>query len=174
MEGAIRFLQSRPEADGLLIGVIGFSMGGAVALLTAARLADIRAVVSDSAFATLGEAVATGFCSFFRIPRRPFAGFILWLGEKTLGARVDKVRPLDAITELSPRPVLLIHGTRDRVVPLSEAYLLYEAAGDGKELWTVAGAGHVEARFIAFDSYLERVDSFLKQHLAVAGEAVQL
>ena len=129
LEGAIRFLQRMPETQGLRIGVVGFSMGAAVAILAAARLPEIAAVVSDSAFATLRQAITNGFCSFTRLPKRPFVELITWLGEKSLGISVDQVRPLDAIIELSPRPVLLIHGTRDRIIPLSEAYLLYEAAG---------------------------------------------
>jgi len=174
LEGAVRHLQQRRELEGCPVGVIGFSMGGAVALLAASQMPEIAAVVSDSSFATLQEAIATGFCALLRLPRYPFASLALWFGERLVGMKAEQVRPLDAIPDLSPRPLLLIHGTEDRVVPLSEAYLLYEAAGEPKELWVVAGAGHVEARQRDLLGYLDRVDRFFRRHLAPIGEPAAL
>ncbi len=173
LEGAVRFMKGRFGMEGLPIGVIGFSMGGAVAIMAAGRLPEIEAVVADSAFATLDEALKTGFCTFCHLPREPFSRFALWFGERLVGVRAEEVRPLDAVPDLSPRPLLIVHGTQDRIVPLSEAYLLYEAAGNPKELWVVARAGHVEARLLQFDAYLEKVDGFLKSRLARIAEAAQ-
>jgi len=141
--------------------------------MAAGRLPEIEAVVADSAFATLDEALKTGFCTFCHLPREPFSRFALWFGERLVGVRAEEVRPLDAVPDLSPRPLLIVHGTQDRIVPLSEAYLLYEAAGNPKELWVVARAGHVEARLLQFDAYLEKVDGFLKSRLARIAEAAQ-
>lgn len=44
--------------------------------------------------------------------------------------------------KLSPRPLLLIHGTADEVVPVSEARLLFDAAGEPKQLALIEGADH--------------------------------
>ncbi|HPZ12337.1 MAG TPA: alpha/beta fold hydrolase [Bacillota bacterium] len=41
-----------------------------------------------------------------------------------------------------PRPLLLIHGAADELVPVSDAQLLYEAAGEPKELALVENADH--------------------------------
>lgn len=166
LEGAVRHLLSRPEVEGGRIGVLGFSMGGAVALLTAARMPEIRAVVADSSFATLKEVAAVALGSLYRLPRFPVVALALWFSERLVGVQADRIRPLDAVADLAPRPILLIHGIEDRTVPLSEAYLLYEAAGEPKELWTVAGADHVAARLIDFQGYLDRVDGFFKGQLA--------
>ncbi len=43
---------------------------------------------------------------------------------------------------IAPRPLLLIHGSADEVVPVSDAQLLYEAAGEPKELALVRDADH--------------------------------
>ena len=43
---------------------------------------------------------------------------------------------------LSPRPLLLIHGSADELVPLADAQLLFDAAGDPKKLVLVENADH--------------------------------
>ncbi len=43
---------------------------------------------------------------------------------------------------ISPRPLLLIHGTADEVVPVDEARLLFEAADEPKQLALIEGADH--------------------------------
>lgn len=43
---------------------------------------------------------------------------------------------------ISPHPLLLIHGTADEVVPPADARLLFEAAGEPKELALIKGADH--------------------------------
>ena len=43
---------------------------------------------------------------------------------------------------VAPRAMLLIHGTRDKVLPVSNARKIYEAAGQPKELKLFEDAGH--------------------------------
>lgn len=43
---------------------------------------------------------------------------------------------------IAPRPLLLIHGTADEVVPLADAQLLFRAAGEPKKMVLVEGADH--------------------------------
>ena len=44
--------------------------------------------------------------------------------------------------KIPPRPLLLVHGTEDDVVPVSEARALADAARGQAELRTITGAGH--------------------------------
>ncbi len=44
--------------------------------------------------------------------------------------------------EISPRPLLLIHGSRDEVVPVRDAEHLFACAGQPKQLEIVPGADH--------------------------------
>jgi pimeloyl-ACP methyl ester carboxylesterase len=166
LEGAVRYVLSHWTRLSDRIGVVGFSMGGAVAIMTAARMPEIRAVVSDSSFATLEDAAGETLRRLYHLPRYPVVSVALWLAERLVGCRRDEARPLDHVGRIAPRPILLIHGTEDGLVPLSQALLLYEAAGEPKQLWTVAGAGHVAARLLDFDGYVERVDRFLREALS--------
>lgn len=72
---------------------------------------------------------------------------------------------LTYIKEISPRPVLLIHGENAHSRYFSET--AYEAAAEPKELLIVPGASHVDlydkADVIPFD----RLRSFFEQHLSV-------
>lgn len=52
------------------------------------------------------------------------------------------VNPLRDVALIAPRPLLVVHGTRDDVVPYVQAYQLYEAAGRPKKLFIVPRAGH--------------------------------
>ncbi|MBV9173376.1 MAG: hypothetical protein JOZ81_25205 [Chloroflexi bacterium] len=79
-------------------------------------------------------------------------------------ATVD-LRAVLAIGRISPRPVLIIHGELDRIVPVRHARLLYLAAHTPKELWIVAGGRHEPARAIGARSYAARLRQFFDQAL---------
>ncbi len=51
--------------------------------------------------------------------------------------------PHEVIAKISPKPVLLIHGTNDQVVPYEHSAMLFEKAKAPKELWAVPQAGHM-------------------------------
>ena len=52
------------------------------------------------------------------------------------------VRPRDKISSLSPRPLLLLHGLNDHMVPADQARELYQVAGKPCELQLLKRAGH--------------------------------
>ncbi|TDA70375.1 MAG: alpha/beta hydrolase [Clostridia bacterium] len=53
---------------------------------------------------------------------------------------------LKAASRISPRPLLVIHGTADDVVPIQDAIDLGAAAGEPKELLLLPGADHQLSR----------------------------
>jgi len=71
---------------------------------------------------------------------------------------------LTYIKEISPRPILLVHGERAHSRYFSET--AYAAAAEPKELVIVPGANHVDLyddpRKIPFD----RLNAFFRKHLA--------
>ncbi len=166
LEGAVRYLAARPEVEGHGVGVLGFSMGAAVSILTAAQMPEIAVVVADSPFATFRGVLASGFRVIWGLPAFPLANLSVWFAERLVGVCADDNRPVDVIGAIAPRPILIVHGESDRLIPVSEAYLLHQAASEPKELWTVPGADHVEARLHVPSTYLDRVDTFLNRWLA--------
>jgi fermentation-respiration switch protein FrsA (DUF1100 family) len=150
------------------IGVAGLSMGAAAAIFAAAQTRRIDAVVADSSYARLDGAAE-------RLARRVGgrAGATAWRGvkrfaERFIGAPLASIAPVEAIAAISPRPVLIIHGGRDRLTDVEDALALHEACGEPKALWIVEGAGHAMTRRIGIEAYDRRVAAFFQAHLAPA------
>ncbi|NWF80773.1 MAG: alpha/beta hydrolase [Chloroflexi bacterium] len=156
---------ARDRAAGLRIGLLGYSMGAAVALLAAADAPDVAAVVADSSFSAGREVVADAVRSVLPLPPEVLVLAADELVHLRHGYRFSRVRPVDAIARLTPRPVLLIHGAADHVVPVTHAQRLYAAAGEPRELWIVDGADHCGAYFADRVTYCRRVTGFFDQYL---------
>lgn len=82
------------------------------------------------------------------------------------GYRFSQARPIDAVGQIAPRPLLIIHGAADTLVPVSHAHRLYQAAGEPRELWVVPAIEHCGAYFLDRPAYCRRVSAFLDQYLA--------
>ena len=150
------------------IGVMGNSMGGSVALLASAADRRIAAVATDGAFATASGTVALAFRAVTGLPALPFKDAVTAAAEVISRSRLASVRPLDSIGAISPRPLLLIHGAEDRLVRLADAYSLFAAAGEPKELWIVPNAGHVESFHLAAEEFTDRLDRLFRGAFAPA------
>ena len=76
-----------------------------------------------------------------------------------------KVRPLDRIEKISPRPLLLLHGKDDDLVDLSHAQRLFAAAKEPKTIQLVKRAGHrLRLNKEAMSAALEWLKQFNKSH----------
>nr|WP_308301977.1 alpha/beta hydrolase [Frankia sp. AgKG'84/4] len=53
--------------------------------------------------------------------------------------------PLEMVGAITPTPLLIVHGQRDRYFTLEHPHALAAAAGPGARLWIEAGFGHAEA-----------------------------
>ncbi|MDW8105815.1 MAG: alpha/beta hydrolase [Armatimonadota bacterium] len=146
---------------GLPILLFGSSMGGAVAIMTAARDERVGAVVTDSAYARLTEAANSwweaGFGPLLGKLCRPVKYLAMLLTRSSL----SDAEPVRDIAQIAPRPVLLIHGDRDHLVPVEHAHALYRAAGEPRALWIANGSGHVQARVDQPEQYYAQIAHFL-------------
>lgn len=137
---ALAFLAARPFVDPGRLGVFGFSMGGWAALHAAARHPSVRAA---AAVAPVGgpEMVTPGTRDFIkrlsrvlRVPSRAAlaADFI-----RSVRAR-DPALSVASFTGA----LLLVHGTKDDVVPHQVSLKLFAAARGPKKLVLADGARH--------------------------------
>jgi pimeloyl-ACP methyl ester carboxylesterase len=154
--------QRSPQAP---IGVVGYSMGAAVAILAAAREPAIAALVADSSFTAGADVVAHGVRSTLRIPPRPLVLAADEVVSRRHGYRFSQARPIDAISKIAPRPVLIIHGANDSITPASHAHALYAAAGEPRQLWVAPEVEHCGAYFADRPAYCRRVIGFFDQYL---------
>jgi fermentation-respiration switch protein FrsA (DUF1100 family) len=147
--------------------LMGFSMGAAVAIATAPHSAAVRAVVADSGFAELCT-IILNHMQKRGIPRL-LASFLtaltVWAAGRKLGCHLPDSDPLRWVNRLAPRPLLSIHGGQDLDVPVNEAYRLYKAAAEPKELWIVSKAEHRRVDQICPEEYMGRIVSFFDRWL---------
>jgi len=124
--------------DGPLV-LYGHSLGGSVAIHAAAtspHRVRIAAVIADSAFA-----------SYRGIAREKLGQlWLTWPLQWPLSWLIsDRYAALPVVGQLSPIPLLLIHGERDPVVPPHHAESLFAAAGEPRALWRIPQGGHIDA-----------------------------
>lgn len=165
LEAAINALAAR--LGPVPIGLLGYSMGGAVSISVGADDARVSAVCTDSAFADPQALVGERVRSALKVPAAVVMTPVIALLARRTGARLTDFRPLLAVGRIAPRPLLLIHGEDDALVPIRHAELLYEAAGEPKELWRLPGVGHVGAYFADRPAYVARVVRFFRSALLV-------
>ncbi|MBI3965971.1 MAG: alpha/beta fold hydrolase [Chloroflexi bacterium] len=155
------------EARGLgPVGVLGYSMGAATAIVAAAREPLIRAVVADSPFVSLRAAIHSGMrCHGYPA----LLATIIAPGLALAVAVRLRFRPGAGDPErhvrLIDRPLMLIHGAEDRYIPAHHSARLSEVHGNC-ELWLVDGAGHCGGHDCTGSEYEERVLAFFRNALA--------
>ena len=169
LEKGLNTLYLRPEADRKRIYLMGFSGGAAVSIYVAARHKEVAALVSCASPAEFRDlSTAQGLEDFLThardvgIVRSP--DFPRSMDEWKKSFKM--VRPLDWIDRIPPRPLLLIHGTRDDVVRVSHAHRLYEKVKGKAELSIIEGAGH---RLRVEEKAMEKALDWLKKINAGVG-----
>jgi dipeptidyl aminopeptidase/acylaminoacyl peptidase len=157
VDAAITFLKERGFHK---IGVFGFSMGAAAALMSANPAIAARA--ADSPFAEVGGELdyALQGLGFFR---HPLLLMMKAWSVLLLGVNMNKESPVNRISALRT-PVLIIHGDKDSQVPVDSSFKL-KAACPGAELWIIKDADHGEAAALAGPAYETRVAGFFEKAL---------
>lgn len=153
--GAINYLEK--EKNITKIGLYGFSLGGAVALMTEHK--NVKAIVTDSAYARLSDIVEHMYRIFF-VLKYPLTYLTKLYGILFLRTNIDDASPVDSIKNLEI-PILLIHAEKDSQIPVKEAYLLHDA-NKKAELWIVENAEHGMTHSVNPEKYEKRVVEFFE------------
>ncbi|HEX5471422.1 MAG TPA: alpha/beta hydrolase [Lacipirellulaceae bacterium] len=173
-EAAVRWMRSHAKElkiDPDRIGGFGYSAGGhLVALLGTIHDNDLRepGIAADAPSARLEVVLAGGAPCDFRVMAEGNKQLSYWLG----GSRAEKP---DVYREASPAtyiqsddpPMFFFHGENDLLVPISSPTRmvgLLKNAGVAAEIYTVKGAGHIQAIFSrpAVERAMGFADRYLK------------
>jgi len=155
---------------GAKLGLIGFSMGGAITIMVAALDSRVKAAVADSPYI---DVVSSGR-NWVRQARAPLRHLLLAAYPLVvrLAARRAGVRLEDLVmykyAERIKQPFLVVAAEKDALVPLEEVkrfYSILSRASPGAELWVVP-VGHVRAVLEVPEEYERKVAGFFERWLA--------
>lgn len=143
IDGALDAMAKTPGVGELPRVIVGSSAGGAAGIDVAADRDDVAMIATLAAPATLAQ---MGDDEQALLQRLRNIGVIHdpnfppdpneWWADLVGGAAEN------AIGRISPRPILLIHGDADQIVPYPHAETLFDRAGEPKELVRIPGAAH--------------------------------
>lgn len=145
LHAAVEYLHQLEQADSRRLGILAFSGGAAVAICVASRNTKVACLVScacpaDFDFLADREQAQQRLDHFRQIGairEHDFPPSVdEWLGG------FHEISPVRYVHRLSPRPLLIVHGDADDVVPVDEAHVLYQHARQPKELFIVRGGQH--------------------------------
>ncbi len=151
---AVAYLKGRDDVDEARIGAWGFSLGGLMAIQSAALTQDIRAVVADGPGPAAFEDLPApqSLMDWLNVPYD--LAFFPALQARTGGFALTSTKA--AIARTAPRPVLLIAAASER--RMVEGF--FEAAGEPKSLWVIPGIMHGQGSVERSDEYERRMAAF--------------
>jgi fermentation-respiration switch protein FrsA (DUF1100 family) len=131
------------------IGAVGFSMGASVVLRHAGLVGGLDAAVSVSG---PGRWYYRGTDRMRRVHLAVEHRLGRYVTRRWLKTRISPegwklipVPPAEAAAQISPVPLLIVHGEKDLYFPPEHARQLYASAREPKELWLEPGMGHAES-----------------------------
>jgi uncharacterized protein len=148
-EAALAWLLERGVPASRIV-VHGRSLGGAVGARLVAGRDDLAGIILESTFTSLNEIAAAAY------PFLPSFLFRRLRGSFDNRARVRELRI----------PLLVVHGSRDRLVPPAMGRELYETAPEPRRWFEIRGADHNNAFSVGGAPYFDRLSAFV---LEVAG-----
>ncbi len=161
VNGALDYLQTRADVDQTRIGILGFSIGGQIAIRAAAQNQRLKAVIADDPGFVTGDD-APPPASFTEWPIYAMT----WVDCKGIELRTGVTPPpgvVRVIGQIAPRPLLLIATGQDMGYRLIQHY--YDLAGEPKTLWQIPETYHGGELSARPQEYAQRVTAFFDQAL---------
>lgn len=162
---ALQALQRLRDRGNTSIGVMGESMGGAVAIEAAAMDPTVKACWADCAFDSLYDAVEP------RAAKRkyPFPGYVAFCVVETASirahARLSTADPINWVDKISPRPLYLVHGQADDDTTPENSEKLYNKAGEPKTIWRTPNTTHADSWETFPVEYNQKINDFFAASL---------
>lgn len=145
LEAVTDNMLGRPDVDHRSLTLMGFSGGAAVSVYQGAADKRVTSVIACACPARFEHFENEAAAEEFLVHARQI-GIIRQEGSPTSLAELMEgfaaVAPERVIARIAPRPLLLLHGDRDTLVPVEHARRLYRAAGEPKRLLVFEGLGH--------------------------------
>ena len=142
------------------VAVVGTSQGGASVILAAAADSEIDAVVAENPFTSIHALIAAAGPSLGQKTPEFVLALVGSMAIWRMGG-MDVPAPIEVVDRIAPRPLLLMHGDADRVIPVQQTRDLYLATGGHAQLWIAPGGGHATLYNSHPEQWSERVQTLL-------------
>lgn len=141
-DAAYLYLTATKNFNPKNIYLYGHSLGGAVAVDLASRR-EVGGLIVESSFTSVPDMAR-------HVYRVPFARYLP-------RSRFDSLAKIARVKA----PVLVIHGTRDGVIPFEMGRRLYEEAREPKAFLPIEGAEHDDPYVVGGETYFRRLSAFV-------------
>ncbi|MBO7449302.1 MAG: alpha/beta hydrolase [Clostridiales bacterium] len=157
----MQYLETR-LGDDIRIILHGRSMGAAAALMTAGSgiaPKSLKGVIADSSFDAFDKQMAFLMQRNYKFQFRPFLNLVSKVALKRFGFPIEKASPVSVASRIDV-PVLLFHGTDDKLVPTEMSENIFNRIRAGKRICLIEGAAHVMGYDAAPEKYSAEIDKF--------------
>jgi pimeloyl-ACP methyl ester carboxylesterase len=142
-ESAWNFLVTRKRIDPSQIMIYGHSLGGAVAIELATHHQAAEGLIVENTFTSM-------------VDMAKFENYNVFPISLLLNQRFDSIAKAAQLQ----LPVLIVHGTRDEIVPYHMSVQLFEAVHAPKVLRLIPGGGHENNYVVAPEAYESAIHEF--------------
>ena len=146
-DAALEYLRSRGDIDLNNLILFGRSLGCAVAVEMATRY-PAKALILESPFTSV-DAMA-----------RRIRPLLMWFVPPRwiVGSRFDSLAKIGGIQS----PVMILHGSRDDIVPIDMAQDMFDAANEPKRFYAIQGASHNDTYLVGGERYFAALKEFIE------------
>ena len=126
---AFKYVASRKDVDPTKLVPFSHSLGGAKSVVALAMqpIKGLRAVITDGTFASYKDMAMQK------------------AGQVGANLTTDNYSTINYIDKLAPIPLLIVHGTQDRTVPVGQAEKLFKKAKEPKTYFKIEDGSHTNS-----------------------------
>jgi len=164
--GAWDWLVTTKRLDPTRVGLLGESLGGAIATIAAGEEPRVAALWEGSTYANF-RSIGLEELDRIGMPRFLFDAGV-FMGRVLSGDDIGAKNPDASAAKLAGRPFFIVHGAQDHRVALhhpADVAAAAQAGGTPVEPWIVPGAHHSEAAFLVPAEYEARLVDFFSKAL---------
>lgn len=130
------------------VGVLGFSYGGTIAILEAARNKNIDSLICVSSPMASDEVEFVWWTP--DAIKLGLKGLEFGAGVRPGNPYLKKTRAIDAVASIASLPILFIHGTKDPTVNLRHSEMMHQRVMSAKKLKIFKDGSHAEEIYRQF------------------------
>ena len=146
------------------VGVLGFSYGGAIAMIEQAEFSNIDSMVCVSSPMASDEVEFKWWTP--DAVKLGIKGLEPGAGVRPANPFLQKIKPIDIISLISPTPIFFIHGTDDPTVGVRHCRCLYERANEPKKVKIFERGSHAEEIYRQFrDPFVSEIRKWFSETL---------